>query len=63
MIVLNLLNNIMAKITKKGEVQPIEKVVVPQTKEEQLEAMLAKLEGNHVEKQAVRAIFQSLFRD
>lgn len=53
----------MAKITKKGEVQPTEMVVIPQTKEEQLEAMLAKLEGNHIEKQAVRAIFQSLFRD
>lgn len=53
----------MARITKKGEVQPKEVVIVPQTKEEQLEAMLAKLEGNHVEKQAVRAIFQSLFRD
>lgn len=61
--VFNFLNYTMAKITKKGEVQPKEVVIVPQTKEEQLEAMLARLEGNHVEKQAVRAIFQSLFRD
>lgn len=53
----------MAKITKKWEVQPKEKVVVPVTKEEQLEAMLNKFEWNHLEKDAVRAIFQSLFRD
>ncbi len=53
----------MAKITKKGEVQPIEQAVLPTTKEQQLELMLARLEGNMIEKQAVRAIFQSLFRD
>jgi hypothetical protein len=53
----------MAKITKKGEVQPKEVVVIPATKAEQLETMLAKLEWNHVEKDAIRAIFQSLFRD
>jgi hypothetical protein len=35
----------------------------PTSKEEQLEIMLARLEGNMIEKQAVRAIFQSLFRD
>ena len=35
----------------------------PPSKEQQLELMLARLEGNHIEKDAVRAIFQSLFRD
>ena len=53
----------MAKITKKGEVQPKEVVVIPTSKAEQLETMLARLEWNHIEKDAVRAIFQSLFRD
>lgn len=51
----------MAKITKK--VQTVEEVVIPTSKEQQLELMLARLEGNMIEKQAVRAIFQSLFRD
>jgi hypothetical protein len=34
----------MAKITKKGEVQPKEVVVIPTSKAEQLETMLARLE-------------------